>query len=142
MRQALTAGLYYGLIVFGIGFVLGTIRIFLLMPHVSPVTAVMIEMPFMLLASWLVARWLVRSLAVPARSELRAAMGALAFVVLMACETALVFLLYGVRPLEYIGLMMQPGALPGLAGQLVFAAMPLLLLLGGGGQSGRDGTQA
>lgn len=127
MRRALTAGLSYGLIVFGFGFVLGVIRTFVLLPVVSPVTAVLIELPFMLLISWLVARWLVARHRVPALSEARAAMGALGFAVLMSFELALAYLLYGLRPAEYLPLVVQPEALPGLAGQLVFAVIPLLL---------------
>lgn len=143
MRRALTAGLSYGLIVFGFGFVLGTLRTVLLLPHVSPVTAVLIELPFMLLVSWLVARWLVARHRVPALSGARAVMGALGFAVLMACEVLLADLLFGLPPATYLAAMLAPGSLPGLVGQLTFAAIPLLLLLGSDkGQSGRDGTQA
>ncbi|SMX47161.1 hypothetical protein [Maliponia aquimaris] len=143
MHRILSAGLSYGLIVFGFGFVLGTLRTILLLPYVSPVTAVLIELPFMLIISWLVARFLVDRRQVPARSGARVAMGALGFAVLMAGEFLLAAALFGLPPATYLAAMLRPDALPGLAGQLVFAAIPLLLLLRQDrGHSGRDGTQA
>ena len=53
------AGALYAIIVFPIGFVLGTIRVLLLVPRLGGTTAVVLEVPFMLTASWFVCRWCV-----------------------------------------------------------------------------------
>ena len=48
---------YFG-VVFGIGFVLGVIRILLLVPMLGERVAELVEMPFMVLASLIAARWI------------------------------------------------------------------------------------
>ena len=52
----IAAALRYFGIIFALGFVLGTIRTLWLAPIVGTVGAVLIELPIMLIASWLVAR--------------------------------------------------------------------------------------
>jgi hypothetical protein len=58
------AGALYATIVFLIGFILGTIRVLLLVPYLGKMTAVIIEAPIMLAASWFVCRWCVDGLKV------------------------------------------------------------------------------
>jgi hypothetical protein len=54
---ATTAGALYAIIVFLIGFILGTIRVLLLAPRLGETTAVLVEAPMILAASWFVCRW-------------------------------------------------------------------------------------
>jgi hypothetical protein len=54
------AGALYAIIVFLIGFILGTIRVLPLAPRLGETTAVIIEAPIILMASWFVCRWCVR----------------------------------------------------------------------------------
>jgi hypothetical protein len=54
--RAITAGALYEIIVFSIGFIVGTIRILLLAPWVGVTTAVIMEARIMLAASWFVCR--------------------------------------------------------------------------------------
>jgi hypothetical protein len=54
--QATKAGALYAIIIFVVGFILGTIRVLLLAPRLGETTAVIIEAPIMLAASWFVCR--------------------------------------------------------------------------------------
>ena len=60
MSTALRAGFVYFLIVFAIGFVLGTVRVLFVVPRFGATNAVLIELPVMLAVSWIVCAWLVR----------------------------------------------------------------------------------
>src|SRR5713101_3522279 len=58
----LKAALSYFAIVFGTGFVLGTIRVLWIVPHLGVRNAELLEQPLMLLAILLTAKWIVRRL--------------------------------------------------------------------------------
>ena len=70
MFQATKAGALYAIVVFSIGFILGTIRVLLVAPRQGETTAVIIEAPIMLAASWFVCRWCVNWINVRRRSRL------------------------------------------------------------------------
>ncbi len=125
MAKAIRAGLFYFALVFGIGFVLGTIRITFVIPRLGELVAVMLELPVMLASAWLVCGWLVTRLAVPGRLAPRALMGATAFSLLMVAELVLAVLLFGRTPAQHLDSYRSTAALLGLAGQLLFAAFPL-----------------
>ena len=55
--QILKAGVLYFALVFGAGFVLGTIRVLWLVPSLGARTAELIETPIMLVVTILAARW-------------------------------------------------------------------------------------
>ena len=82
-------GALYAIIVFLIGFILGTIRVLLLAPRVGETTAVVLEAPFILTASWFVCRWSVDRLDVGRTVPVRSLMGLIAFLVLMSAEVGL-----------------------------------------------------
>ena len=123
---AITAGAAYFAIVFAIGFILGTIRVLLLAPTLGDTTAVLIETPFILTASWIVCGYVIRKISVPADLSARITMGAVALGLLLAAETVLGVTAFG-RTLNDIAAQYATaaGAL-GLAGQIVFAAFPLM----------------
>jgi hypothetical protein len=75
MSAALKAGIVYFAIVYALGFVLGTGRVLLLLPHIGETVAVLVEAPLMLLLSWISARWISKTFSVPARVPPRIAMG-------------------------------------------------------------------
>src|SRR5947209_784739 len=120
------AGALYALIVFLIGFMLGTIRVLLIVPYLGETAAVSLETPLMLAASWFVCRWCVDRLDVPRRIGPRSLMGVVAFVVLMTAEFALGRLAFG-RPMsqQLAAYGEAPGAI-GLAAQIVFATFPVV----------------
>ncbi|MBL9053114.1 MAG: hypothetical protein JNN02_05235 [Tabrizicola sp.] len=123
MPRIVTAALAYVAPVFALAFGFGAIRVTLIAPATGPLVAVALEIPIVLALSWLVAgrvlqRW-------PLTWQERAAMGALAFGVLMLleCATAMAF---GQTPAQFLQAMTTaPGAL-GLAGQIGFALLPLI----------------
>lgn len=121
------AGVAYFAVVFAAGFVLGTIRTLFLAPHVGPLAAVLVELPLMLAVAWVVCGWLVRRLAVGDAWSGRLLMGIVAFVLLLAAELALSLLLFGGTVTGFLAALGTPEGAAGLAGQVVFAAMPLLV---------------
>ena len=129
LNRLLAPALAYTLTVFALGFVLGTLRVLIVAPRFGPTPAVLLELPIMLAASFLIARWAVRRWHVPAQTGPRALMGVLAFALLMLCELAVSLTLFGNSLSEHLAGYTQARAWPGLAAQAVFAAMPCLLLL-------------
>ncbi len=128
MPSAIRAGALYFAIVFAAGFVLGALRVTALMPLIGELPAVALELPIVLFISWIVCRRLVAQFSVPAMVSRRAAMGALAFGLLMLAELGLSVLVFDRSVTEYLaGLQTVPG-LMGLGGQIVFALMPLGML--------------
>jgi hypothetical protein len=128
MPSAIKAGLLYFVIVFAAGFVLGTLRVIVLLPLIGEIAAVALELPIILTISWLVCRRLISRFSVPATASHRLAMGALAFCLLMLAEVGLSVLVFDRSGAEYLAhLQMAPGLL-GLAGQIAFALLPLAQL--------------
>jgi len=120
----LTSAAAYFAIVFGAGFVLGVLRTLWLAPAVGPLWAVVIELPVILAVAWLACvralrRW-------PLAPTQAAAMGVLAFVLLMAAEAALSLGPGGRSLVEHLALYARAEHQLGLAGQVVFAALPWL----------------
>ena len=73
--QILKAGMLYFALVFGAGFVLGTIRTLLVVPRVGTRMAELMEMPIMLVVTIVVSRWVVLRLLVPFVPFARLGMG-------------------------------------------------------------------
>jgi hypothetical protein len=121
---AFTLGLRYFAGVFAAGFLLGTIRTLWLAPALGQLAAVALELPIMLAISW----WWCRRLLVGQRhpTSRRAMMGGTAFAWLMLAEFGLA-LAFGQRPATYAAALLAPPGLLGLAGQLLFAALPLII---------------
>jgi hypothetical protein len=125
MLKAVTAGLFYAAIVFAVGFALGTVRTLFVAPRVGEVAAVAIELPLMIGAAWRVSRRLVR--AVPPPIAARVAMGGVAFVALMGLEFGVATLVFGQIPADFAARLLSPAGMLGLAGQIVFALLPLFV---------------
>jgi hypothetical protein len=88
MRSLKAAVCYFGL-VFSTGFVLGSIRVPFLVPRLGVRIAELIEMPFMLLAIVLSARYVARRFALPSTYGIRVSVGLLALALLVAAELLL-----------------------------------------------------
>ena len=86
--HTIKAALAYWGAIFALGFVLGTLRVLWIAPQMGETRAVLFELPLMLAASWFAARWLVRRFGIGSAGQ-ALAMGALAFVLLMASEAGL-----------------------------------------------------
>ena len=60
MLRAIKAGLCYFALTFGAGFLLGPLRILLMVPRVGARVAELVELPVMILVTWLAACWTIR----------------------------------------------------------------------------------
>ena len=99
--QIMKGGILYFALVFGAGFVLGTIRTILVVPRVGTTMAELMETPIMLVVTIVAARWTIRRLAVPPTGSSRLGMGCIALGFLLAAEFALVIWLRGMSIPEY-----------------------------------------
>ena len=100
--QILRAGVFYFLLVFGAGFVLGPVRILWVAPRLGTRLAEVLEAPIMLVIVFLAARWIVRRLAVPSAPWSRLSMGCFALDLLLLTEFSLVRWLRGLSIHEYL----------------------------------------
>lgn len=121
MRILLT-GAAYVVAVFAAGFVLGVLRTWMLAPLLGALGAVLVELPVILTIAWLVCARVLRRWPLSAPSG--AAMGAVAFVLLMLAEAGLSMLLADRSLTEHLALYAQLSKQVGLAGQLAFAVFP------------------
>lgn len=123
-----SAGLAYFGLVFGTGFVLGSIRVPFLVPRLGVRWAELLEAPFMAAATYIAADFVVRRFQVPHSATHRVAVGLLALSVLVCAELLLAALLQRFTPAEYIA-SRDPVSGPVYFALLgLFAAMPWLLL--------------
>ncbi len=97
----LKAGITYFGLVFGTGFILGTIRVLLIVPQVGERLAELLEAPFMLAVMILAARWVVRKFQVPPTLAQRLPIGFLALVLIVLLEFTVVLGLRGLTIDEY-----------------------------------------
>ena len=125
MFRATEAGAVYAVIVFLIGFILGTIRILLLAPGLGDTTAVIVEAPIILTASWFVCRWCVDRRDVRQSVPTRSLMGFVAFLVLMSAEIGLGTVLGRSLVDQLAAYKSAPGPI-GLAAQVIFATFPVI----------------
>ena len=125
--NALRVGALYFAIVFAVGFLLGAIRVTFIVPATGELFATLLELPWILCASWLVCRWAVLRFNVPDAAGPRLLMGGSAFVLLMLAEFILAVLLFGSSPAQFFAKLTDVAGLFGLAGQVVFALMPILV---------------
>lgn len=101
MPASLSFAWRYFALVFGTGFVLGTVRVLWLVPHLGERWAELLEMPLMGLAIWCWARWLLRRQALGRLHALAA--GGLALALLVGAELTLAVLLQERSLQDYIG---------------------------------------
>jgi len=125
MLVAIIAGALYAAVVFLIGFIFGTLRVMVLVPALSDLTAVLLELPFILLASWFVCRWCVDRLGVCRSAQARALMSVVAFVVLMVVEFGLGMIL-GRRLVDQLAGLASPAGVIGLTAQVLFGLFPVV----------------
>jgi len=120
----LRAGAAYFGWVFGVGFVLGSLRVPLLVPRLGERWAELLEMPLMALAIVLAARWVVRRFALAPHAGLRLAVGGLALLLMVGAELLLAVALQGRSLAQYLGSRDPVSGTVYLALLAVFALMP------------------
>jgi hypothetical protein len=125
--RVLKAGMLYFVLVFGAGFVLGTIRSLWIVPMFGTRTAELLETPIMFVVTVLAARWTVRRLAVPSTPPVRLGMGFVARGLLLVAEFTLVLWLWGMSIREYFASRDPVAGTVYYVMLAVFAVMPLLV---------------
>jgi len=128
MRIAAAAMLYFA-VVFGVGFLLGPIRVLWLEPKLGPIIAALCEAPFLLIAMAVAARWVPHFVRLRQGWAPLALMGGGALVLQQLADFAVGIGLRGLSPSEQLA---HFSTAPGLiyAGLLVaFAAMPIVVNL-------------
>jgi len=98
----LKAGALYFALVFGAGFVLGTVRTVWVVPRFGTRMAELMETPIMLVVTMVAARWIVRRLAVPSVPSSRLGMGFVALGLMLVAEFGFVLWLRGLSIREYL----------------------------------------
>jgi hypothetical protein len=126
MRILKAGFLYFGL-VFGAGFVLGTIRTLFIVPRFGARTAELMETPVMLVVMIFSARWIVRGLVVPSKHFSRIGMGCLALALLLISEFSLVLWLRRISISEYFATRDPIAGTVYYIMLLVFALAPLFV---------------
>jgi len=127
MMRILKAGALYFALVMAAGFVLGTIRVFWIVPHFGERAAELMETPLMAVVIVFAARWTVRSLAVPPATVARLGVGFTALVFLLIAEFTVALRLRGLTLHQYFA-NRDPVAGTVYAVMLgVFAIMPLFV---------------
>lgn len=137
MIPGIKAAIGYFAVVFGMGFLLGTLRVLLIAPRLGEELAVAIELPVMLAVSWLTCARIIDWFSVPGALSPRLAMGGLAFILLMAAEMGVSVLAFGRTLVQHFESYRTAPSLLGLSAQIAFAAMPTIQLYprrGHGGQ--------
>jgi len=129
-------GLLYFIVIFTLAFATGVVRTLFIAPLLGPLAAVLLEVPVILSASWFVARRLLRGRSFPLAQ--RALIGAFALALTMVSEAALAHLLRGQSIGQWAAAVATPLGLFGLAAQLGFAIMPVLV---GHGRAAKDTAQ-
>jgi len=120
-------GLAYFALVFGAGFVLGSVRVPFLVPRLGERTAELIETPFMLVVVLLAAMFVARRFALPAATSARLAVGFLALGLMLAAEVLLAVVIQDRSLGETIASRDPVSGSVFLAMLVLFALMPLIL---------------
>jgi len=125
--QILKTGILYFALVFGVGFVLGSIRVLWAVPHFGARIAELMEMPIMFLVTIVAARWFVRRLTVPYTLFSRLGVGCVALGLLLVAEFTIVLWLRGLSISEYFASRDPVSGTVYYVMLGVFAIMPLLV---------------
>jgi len=116
--------LYFG-VVFTFAFATGAARVLVFAPRLGVAVSVFLEVPILIAASWIVARYLLRNQSFSIAQ--RVVMGVTAFTLTMASEAALAYMMRGESITDWAWAVATPLGLVGLAGQIAFGAMPIFV---------------
>jgi hypothetical protein len=122
-NQPIKAGLSYFALVFGAGFVLGSLRVTLLVPRLGERMAELSEMPLMFAVIVFAARFVIRRFTVPPSIAARLGTGLLALALLLAAELLLAV------PLQDRALADYVASRDPVSGSVYLAMLVLLTLM-------------
>jgi len=118
-------GIVYFALVFAVGFLLGVVRVLLLEPQIGERWAELAEMPFMLLAIFLAARFVVRRYPAPSRASYLVS-GGVALLLLVLVEFTVVLGIRGISIAQYFAERDPIAGGVYVLMLIIFAAMPWL----------------
>jgi hypothetical protein len=124
--KTLKAGATYFGIVFGIGFILGFVRVLFLVPHFGIRNAELAEMPLMFIAIIFTARWLVQHFDLQDLFE-RLKVGFIALILLLTLEFSVVLWLQGLTINDYFAKRDPISSMVYFVMLLIFALMPMFM---------------
>ena len=124
--RVLKAGLLYFALVFGTGFLLGTVRVLFLAPRMGVRCAELLELPLMLVAIVLSARYVIRFFSLPAATTVRLFVGFFALALVVAAELSSARLLGGQSVTQYVASRDPVSGTAYLVTLILFALMPIL----------------
>src|SRR5271167_2301613 len=124
--QVVKAGVLYFALVFGAGFVLGTIRTLWVVPRVGTRTAELMEMPIMLTVTIVAARWTVLHLSVPMMWSARIEMCCIALVLMLIAEFGFVLWIRSLSIKKYFSTRDPVSGAAYYLLLIMFAVMPFL----------------
>ncbi len=127
IARTIKAGLAYFAVVFGAGFVLGVLRVSLLVPQFGARLAELAEMPVMFIVIVMAARGVTRRFAIPTSVAARLGMGVLALGLLIMAELVLAVALQDRSLADYLASRDPISGSVYLAMLVLFAAMPVLV---------------
>jgi hypothetical protein len=125
--QRLIPVFVYFLIVYLCGFASGVVREFFITPRTGLTLALWIELPVMVSASFLAARFVIRRFAVESYPPVRLSLGLLALALLVVAEEIMSWAIRGVSVFTLWAHFSVLAALANFAGLLLFAIMPVLI---------------
>lgn len=117
----------YFALVFGVGFVLGTLRVLWLAPQLGTRAAELAETPVMLVVSFFAARWIAKRFSVPSSATVRLGVGLIALACLLAVEFTVVLWLQGISIRESIANRDPISGAVYAVSLILFALMPLFV---------------
>jgi hypothetical protein len=125
--QRLAAAFVYFLLVFACGTATGVVREFEVTPRTGLTLALWIELPVMIAASFVAARFVVRRFGVKDDLQDRLSLGLRGFALLVLAEEIMSWTLRGVSIFTFWAHFSALAALANFAGLLLFMLMPLLI---------------
>lgn len=120
------AGFIYFLCIFALGFILGTLRTLVLIPRIGTTSAVFLEIPVMLAASWFFWRRVKKRFRISSELKYIILSGASAFAWLMSAEILLSLFFMRQTWAEYTANIHTLHGFAGLLAQIVFALIPVI----------------
>jgi hypothetical protein len=127
VKQVFKISLIYFGTVFTVGFLLGMIRVPLVVPALGERTAELIELPFMLIAVFLAARWITDRYGLVSQPRVAFVVGVLAAIYLLLIEFSVVLWLRGLTIGEFLAGRDPVAASLYYAAIGIFALMPMVL---------------
>jgi hypothetical protein len=124
MRILLKAEAEYFAVIVAAGFAFGTVRTLLIAPRIGELSAVVVEIPLMLLASWIACKFVVGRYPQIKTTRSALAVGVFALVLLLIAEASLSIGLTGLSLSQHIALYRELPIQIGLLGQILFALLP------------------